>query len=238
MAARADFSAASRAGRACSAGEGRGFRAKLPPVAEPSDPADDTLAEGLSLPPGEIVELAEAAREYVVRALNVELDYTAETLPLLDHYIGQARENVRERPELVELLTRSVGAYFGEVVRRAMPSFWRLPSDDAHEWQLCFEEVFLAFNPAAFAWDALFESTDHAGPSSELYLDREDREALEKRLAALPPVSEGEYWLLSTRFEVVEMAADQARIELGRAGLEHVSYGPADYEPPKPIGQA
>lgn len=194
---------------------------------------------GITLPPIEIVELAEAARQYVLTAVGTELDYTPETLPLLDHYIRQSSENVRERPELAELLTRSVGAYFGEVVRRALPCFWRLPSSDARSWQLCFEQVFLAFNPTAFAWDALFESADHDGPSSELVLDREDREALELRLGALPPVSESEYWLLSTRFEVVEMAADQARLGLSRAGLAHVEYGPADYEPTiSPIGQA
>lgn len=201
--------------------------------------AGDPEAEGLDLPPEQIVELGEATRDYVVRALGVELDYTPETLPLLDHYLREARANVRERPELAELVTRSAGAYFGEVVRRTMPCFWRLPSDDAGDWQLCCEDVYLAFNPVAFAWDALFESTDHAGPSSELVLDREDGEALERRLAALPPVSEDEYWLLATRFEVLEMAADQARQELKRAGLENVSYGPADYETaPRPIGQA
>ncbi len=194
---------------------------------------------GITLPPPEIAELAEAARQYVLTAVGPELDYSPETLPLLDHYLRGAGENVRERPELAELLARSVGAYFGEVVRLALPSFWRLPSSDARDWQVCLEQVFLAFNPTAFAWDALFESADHDGPSSELVLDREDREALEQRLAALPPVSESEYWLLSTRFEVIEMAADQARLGLARAGLSRVEYGPADYEPAVvPIGQA
>lgn len=198
-----------------------------------------TDPEDLALPPEPIVELAEAAREYVVRAVGTELDYTPETLPLLDHYLRQARDNVRERPELLELVTRSVGAYFGEVVRRALPCFWRVPSQDARDWQVCFEEVYLAFNPTAFAWDALFESTDHDGPASELVLDREDSEALEKRLADLPPVSEDEFWLLSTRFEVVEMAADQARLGLANAGVENVSYGPADYDlVARPLGQA
>lgn len=192
---------------------------------EPTDPED----AGLSLPPTEIVELAEAAREYVVRSLGVELDYTPETLPLVDHYLGQARDNVRERPELAELLTRSVGAYFGEVVRRTLPTFWRY-REDARDWLVCFEDVYLAFNPAGFAWDALFQHADHDGPSSELVLDREDREALEKRLADLPPVSDEEFWLLSTRFEVLEMAADQAKMGLARAGLENLSYGPSDYE--------
>ena len=99
--------------------------------------------------PPEIAELAEACRVYVSRALEVELDFTLETLPVLDHYIAKARENLAERPQLVELVTRSAGAYFGEVVRRAFPSFWRLPSGDSHDWQVCFEEVFLAFNPVA-----------------------------------------------------------------------------------------
>jgi hypothetical protein len=197
---------------------------------------EDEMGE---LPAPEIVELGEATRQFVLTSLGVELDYSPETLPVLDHYLEQARQNVRERPELTALLTRSVGAYFGEVVRRSLPSFWRLPSSDASDWQLCFEEVFLAFNPTAFAWDALFESSDHAGPSSELVLDREDHQALEQRLAALPPVSEAEYWLLSTRFEIVEMAADQARRELSRSGLEDVHYGPADYESViRPIGNA
>lgn len=195
--------------------------------------------EAAALPDPEIVERAEATRQYVLSALGVELDYSPETLPVLDHYLEQARQNVRERPELTTLLTRSVGAYFGEVVRRAFPCFWRRPSGDAGDFQLCFEEVYLAFDPTAFAWDALFESADHDGPSAELLLDREDHEALVQRLAALPPVSEAEYWLLSTRFEIVEMAADQARRELSRAGLENVHYGPADYASVlRPLGEA
>jgi hypothetical protein len=193
---------------------------------------EDPLAPGeIDLPPDEVVELSEAARQYVIGALGVELDYTPETLPLLDHYLSQARAGASERPELVELVARSVGAYFGEVVRRALPCFWQPPSGAARDYRLCFAEVYLAFTPSAFAWDALHQATDHDGPSSELELDREDGEALEKRLSDLPPVSEAEFWLLSTRYEVVEMAADQARLGLARAGLENVSYGPGDYAP-------
>jgi hypothetical protein len=193
---------------------------------------DDFLA-----PPPEIAELAETCRVYVARALEVGLDYSLETLPVLDHYIAKARENVAERPELVELVTRSAGAYFGEVVRRAHPSFWRLPSGDAHDWQLCFHDVFLAFNPIAAVWDAIWESSEHAGPSSELVMDREDRDSLDTRLAALPPLSESEYWMLATRFEVIETAVDELRLAMQRAGVESVRFEPADYDvAPKPLG--
>lgn len=191
------------------------------------------------LPPDEIIELAEAARQYVISALGVELDYSPETLPVLDHYLGTVRENARDRPELMELVTRSAGAYFGEVVRRTMPAFWYASETVVRGWQICFEEMYLAFDPMAFAWDAIYQSSDHDGPSSELVLDREDGEALERRLAELPPVSEDEYWMLATRFEVIEIAADQLKLELKRAGLEKVSYGPADYSVVgRPIGEA
>ena len=63
--------------------------------------------------------------------------------------------------------------------------------------------MFLAFNPIAAVWDALWQSTEHAGPSSELMMDREDKEPLEARLAALPPLSESEYWMLAARISAM-----------------------------------
>lgn len=209
--------------------------------ADDSDHPSELAGPDLDLdpPPPEVRELAEALRQYVLSALEVELDYGPETLPVLDHYLRQARDNVRERPELADLLTQGVGAYFGEVVRIHYAAFWRMPTRDPKDWQLCFEDVFLAFSPVGVAWDALHESAEHEGPSSELVLDREDREAVERRLADLPPVSEEEYFLLSTRAEILEIVEDQLRLELSRAKLDSVEYGPADYEViGRPIGQA
>ena len=38
-------------------------------------------------PPEQIADLARACVDYVKRALHVELDFSAETLPMLDHYL-------------------------------------------------------------------------------------------------------------------------------------------------------
>jgi hypothetical protein len=191
------------------------------------------------LPPQEIAELAEACRQYVFGAEGVELDYMPETLPLVDHYLSTARSAMAERPELSELVKRSTGAYFGEVLRRLAPAFWLVPSGDAHDWLVCFRDVFLAINPVAVAWDALAQSSEHGGPSSELRLDREESEAVERRLAAMPEVSEEEYFLLSTRAEVVEIVIDELRLAMQRSGTDDVSFEAADYEDfPKPIGSA
>jgi len=169
----------------------------------------------------------------------VELDYTPETLSLVDYYMERARENVTERPELLEVVTRSVGAYFGEVVRRTFHGFWRLPSGDAHDWQVCMQEVYLAINPIGVAWDAVRASAEHEGPSSELVLDRDEVETVERRLAALPEVPEDQYWLLTTRIEVIEVAVEHLRVEMERGGIADVSFEPGDYDiAPRALGQA
>lgn len=206
-------------------------------TAEPLEPPD--AAVEADAPPVEIKELSEACRQYVLGAVGVELDYTPETLSLLDHYIVQARASLEARPELHELLTRSAGAYFGEVVRRAFGGFWRIPSPDAHDWQVCLRGVFLAINPVGVAWDALEDTNEHMGPSSELVLDPGDRESVHERLEAMPKVTEDEFWLLTTRLEVLEAVAEHLGAVMVQAGVQDVSFEPADYDiAPRAIGQA
>jgi hypothetical protein len=205
--------------------------------------ADSFESDGPGAPalgaPAEIMELSEACRQYVLSSLGVELDYTPETLSVVDHYVAQARENLADRPELLELVTRSAGAYFGEVVRRALGGFWRLPTGDAHDWQLCMETVFLAINPVAVAWDALHESADHSGPSSQMVLDRDDQESVEQRLAAMPPLPEDQLWMLTTRLEVLEATIEHLRHLAERAGISEVTYEADDYDiAPRALGQA
>ncbi len=183
-------------------------------------------------PPPEIAELVTAAFQYVTSAVGVPPDFTLETLPLVDHYLAQARAGLRERPSLEPLVTRALGAYFGEVVRRYVRSFWWLPSADAGEWRLCGSEVFLAFNPLGVVAEALARSAEHDGPSAELRLDPSEREAVQARLASTSPVSEEEYWLLSTRLEMLQIVADQLRTEQHAAGTADVSFDATDYGAP------
>ena len=128
------------------------------------------------------------------------------------------------------LVTRAVGAYFGEVVRRRFGGFWLVPDADVHHWRVCASPVFLSLNPVGAAHDALAGAGDHDGPSAQLYLAPEDRELVDRRLAGLPPVSEPDYFLLSTRFEVVEIAVDALRGQMIAAGREDITFELADYE--------
>src|ERR1044071_2601851 len=102
-------------------------------------------------PPEPVAELVTACLDYVRRALKFELDFTSDTLPVLDHYAATVRASRRERPELTPLVARARGAYCGEVVRAWIPGFWRVPSANVHDWQLCSRVCFLWWNPIGVA---------------------------------------------------------------------------------------
>jgi hypothetical protein len=180
-------------------------------------------------PPEPIPDYVTACLEYVRRAVGVDLDFTPDTLPILDHYASLARTTIAERPPLEPLITQAVGAYFGEVARAHVPGFWRMPSQNVHDWAVCSKLVFLWFNPIGMAYDAIFKGTEHGGPRSMLRVAREDHDFLERRLAALPPVAEDDFFLLSTRFEAIEVAAEAMHARMIEAGYDGTEFSEDDY---------
>ena len=183
----------------------------------------------MSAPPDPIPEYASACLDYVRRALSFELDFTPDTLGVLDHYVGSVRPTLADRPELAPLVARATGAYFGEVVRSMVPGFWRLPSASVHDFQLCSRLTYLWVNPIGVAYDALFASTDHDGPRSMLRCAPEDREFLERRLATVPPVAESDFYLFTTRLEVLEVANEALHARAQEQGYGETELEEEDY---------
>jgi hypothetical protein len=181
-------------------------------------------------PPEPIPDYVTACLEYVRRALKFDLDFTPETLPLLDHYATLSSETVREKPELAPLITRAAGAYFGEVVRARLAGFWRVPTINVHDWAICSSTVFMWFNPIGIAYDALYSGTEHDGPRSMLRVAPEDHDFLAQRLAALPPLPEDEYFSFSTRFEVIEVAVEALHAKMLDGGYGGTEFSVEDYE--------
>jgi hypothetical protein len=181
----------------------------------------------------EVRELSASCEQHVRDAVGMALDGNIETLPILDHYVRLSREAARERPELLPLLARTVGAYFGQVVADHFGGFWVLRSADVDTWYVCLRSVYLAFNPIGMAHAALTWSLDPAyatdGPPAELRLAREDREWIEQRLAALPPVKEGDFFALSTRVEAMEIAVAALGEQMAAAGTIDVIFDDDDY---------
>jgi hypothetical protein len=178
----------------------------------------------------EVAELVGRCEDFVLRSVGVGLDRTPETLPLLDHYLEIARGGIGDRPEVLELVLRSAGAYFGELVCTTLGGFWRCVGPDIHRWQVCLRHASLAFNPAGVVREVLARGSELLGPDAAIRLDREDEDVIAQRLAALPPVSEEEYYLLATRFEALEITYETLRQKAEQAGIADLMLGPDDYE--------
>lgn len=195
-------------------GNGAGFS----PEATEGDALEDAQWRPPEAPPV-IADAAHLCIQQVERSLGVRLDYQPETLPLLDHYLQTSRPSVIDKPEIVTLLAQTAGAYFGEVIRRRYPSWWRVEGVDPAEYRIEFENVYLAVSPMRIIIAALLYGGDQPSPKddtddtdlAQLILDEDDREAVITRLSELPPVSEQEYYAPSTRMEVIDIVVDALR---------------------------
>jgi hypothetical protein len=155
--------------------------------------------------PEHVRELADACVRYVQQATGVALDFKPDTLPVLDHYLGQVP---RADDSMRSLVAPAAGAYFGEVVRAAYPCRWSAPEDDYGAWRVEFEHVFLHFNPVAFAHEAIVGDEVVEGGAGFGVLDQ-DLEAVRAGLEALGTIGEEDYFKLSTRFEVLGTVVDR-----------------------------
>jgi hypothetical protein len=179
--------------------------------------------------PDAILESTLACLRFVKDALGVELDFTPETLPILDHYLLAARETLSDRPELRELVWRCAGAYFGELVRRRYNGFWLLPNADVHTWRLNQSRVLLSFNPIGIVAEAVAGSDNSEGPEGALRLAHADQEEVAIRLAQTPALPEDQYYLLSTRLEVIDTVVEHLRLRMEQNDQADVEFDPDDY---------
>jgi hypothetical protein len=152
--------------------------------------------------PPVVLDLADSCVRFVKRALRIELDYSPDTLPILDHYLREAQGI--EREEVLNLVAPAAGAYFGEVVRRHLgPSRWHWVSDDFSECRIEFDRCFLAFNPIGSALEAVI-SGEADGYGSTLALLPEDEGLVAASLERTGDVREEDFFRLAVRFEVIE----------------------------------
>ncbi len=188
--------------------------------------------------PEAVLERVASCVRFVSGSLEFELDFTRETLGVLDHYVEQARESLQGRPEAAPLVAEAVGAYLGEVIRRIHHCWWCLDDPDPARWRLDFAHALLSFYPVQAVYAALGRAGDddeaRAGDDDDegdpgFGLRDDDRAVVWARLAELPAVSEQEYYAPSTRLEVIDIALDAL---MGRALADPDgprTYGPADY---------
>lgn len=159
--------------------------------------------------PPAVAESALTCVKYVQAALGVALDFEPETLPLLDHYLGQARQDARDRPETIPLLATVAGSYLGELLRRRHGGEWTVEGDDTDAWSLRLLAAPITVLPVVLAREAITGLSDPE--LAPIQISDELRQAVSDHLAALPGVSEDEFLSPSTRVEVIDIAVDLLR---------------------------
>ncbi|MEO9254668.1 MAG: hypothetical protein ABI305_03955, partial [Tepidiformaceae bacterium] len=75
--------------------------------------------------PGNVAELCASCVRFVAAKYGVPLDFTPDTLSIVDQYVRDARAEVMAKPMSLPLVEASVGAYVGEVIRRVHHGLWR-----------------------------------------------------------------------------------------------------------------
>jgi Family of unknown function (DUF6278) len=178
-------------------------------------------------PPPAVAELAAACVRFVATRYGIHLEFDADTLSLVDQWVRDAREELKDNPSLVGLVQGAAGAYLGEVIRRTFGATWSTEGEHG-DWRLMMATVYCAFNPLGMVREALMLG-EAEGWHAHFELDPAEREDIEARLAALPEVSEDEYYAPSTRFDVVNIVVDALREKMRAGGLSDVRFGAADY---------
>ncbi|MBN8612414.1 MAG: hypothetical protein J0L92_17610 [Deltaproteobacteria bacterium] len=183
--------------------------------------------------PGSIDDLARACVAYVKRNVGVELDGTPDTLPILDHYLNTLTEEAGEdgvKEEVIDLVVRSAGAYFGEVVRTTLGhGRWHLdPEGDPTGYRLELEHVFLFFNPFGMVREAI-ASAEQIGWMAHLEVLPRDRPLLDQSLERMGDVREDDYYRLAVRFEVIEQVVSALEGASIAREAQGELFGPAVY---------
>ena len=146
-------------------------------------------------------DLAHTCVSAVQRALGIELDFTQDTLPILDHYVSMAQGT---KAEVIELLAPMAGAYFGEVVRRSVGAArWHAPRTEYNAYPLEFGNAFLHFNPLGMVVESILKEPAE-GWLAHLQMLPQHRETVQASLEALGGVRDEDYFRLTVRFEAIE----------------------------------
>ena len=196
--------------------------------------------------PDVISRLAERCVAHTLERLNFELDYHEDTLGVVDHAVGSIvldeGEGARlppahnRRTDLVHLLAPTYGAYFGEVLRRTFPCRWRLLSEDPVDWYLEFEEVYMRFSPVGAAAEAFF-GAPFPNWDGTVTTTPAEKDALNERLAASPPVFEDQFFNVTTRLEMLQICHEWLQARLGDIDAKTRYLSEEDYDREMPIAE-
>ncbi len=184
--------------------------------------------------PAPVVELSAACARFVLAKYKVPLDGTPDTLSLVDQYVKDTRADLIVRPEAAQLVAASVGAYLGEVIKRFFGAEWYAEGDYSG-WRLNMRTVYLTFNPLGMALEALSlgdvgsDVSEAEDWHAHLETDLAERDEVATRLRSFPAVDPDEFYLPSTRFDVIEMIVEALSAKMRDEGNGDARFTSDDY---------
>jgi hypothetical protein len=202
-------------------GSGLNGSGRLPP-----DDEDAHVEESPS--PTAVLELAASCVRFVGSRYGVALDFTEDTLPVVDQYVRDAQKEIDQRPEALALVAATVGAYLGEVMRRSFGAFW-FADGEYSAWRLYFTHVYLACNPLGMVLEALAPE-EAEGWHAHFEIDPGDADVVAARLAALPEVEAELFSMPTTRIEALTIVYEALRSHMEELNTGDVRFGPEDYK--------
>ena len=177
--------------------------------------------------PTHIHDLSLACVASVKSTVGFELDFSSDTLPLLDHYVKTVVPATED--EILSLVAPMVGAYFGSVIdQRIKACRWHAPEHQYSDWRLEMQRVFFFFNPVGIALEVI-SSSDSEGWNAHLQVAPQDRDAIEAAVGVYGDVRESDYYSFGVRFEVIEQVAETLMREAQRRGDAEREFGSQYY---------
>ncbi len=153
--------------------------------------------------PASIIEFSTQAVAYVERSVGVPPTFDSETLPLVDHYLKSAKN---DQAETVALVAATCGAYFGEVVRRALGGSW---NEEGNVPSLVLPGG-LTIVPMQIAQAVIIEEGVDSEQTSGSFLSAPAamRPHLEETLSRMGEISQSEYYSLAGQYDILEHLQD------------------------------
>jgi hypothetical protein len=149
--------------------------------------------------PQKLLEYAETAVNYVRIAVGVAPSYDSDTLPLVDHYLNSVPP---DEPATIALMVQTVGAYFGEVVRRNLGGRWEGGTGLHEDWRMVLPTG-LSFSPTGFVAAAIAKS-ELEDFDAEIDAPARMKPHVQQALARMGEVPVDEFYSLCNRLDTLE----------------------------------
>lgn len=164
-----------------------------------SDQEPKTTPEPDAGCPQAVRELADQAVGYVERAVGLRMEFDSDTLSVMDHYL---RSVPTDETAALLLVSITGGAYFGEVVRRALGGRWELSEAGPEHWRVVLPTG-MSFSPSGIIAEAIIQDdADDLGSRFDAPTGMQPH--IESALERMGEVTVEEYYSLCGRLDTLE----------------------------------